>query len=78
MLKVKVQAEFPGDPPQMLLIDRACVTVEVTAQMLSLGRTAIYELIDSGELASFKYGRRRLVPVKGIYEFVDRRMQAAS
>ena len=78
MLKVKVQAEVPGDPPQELLIDKICVTVEDVAQVLRLGRTAVYELIDSGELFSFKYGRCRLVPLKSLHEFIDRKIRAAS
>jgi len=78
MLRVKVQAEVPGDPPQELLIDKICVRVEDAAQVLSLGRNSIYDLIDSGELSSFKYGRCRLVPLKSLHEFVDRKIQTAS
>jgi excisionase family DNA binding protein len=37
---------------------------------LGIGRTAIYELIEAGKLRTVKIGRRRLVPIESIEEFV--------
>ena len=45
-------------------------TVEQTSQMLTLGKTRIYELIASGELKSFKVGRRRIVTNESIHKLV--------
>ncbi len=45
---------------------------ESAAERLSIGRTAVYELISSGELKSVKIGRSRRVPVSALEEYVDR------
>ncbi|HWK36292.1 helix-turn-helix domain-containing protein [Sphingomonas sp.] len=39
--------------------------------MLGLGRTKIYELIKTGELASANVGRARLVLVSSLRRFLD-------
>jgi excisionase family DNA binding protein len=44
--------------------------VEEAAQALRLSRSAIYELIRSGQLRTIKQGRRRLVPVRALEEYV--------
>jgi excisionase family DNA binding protein len=41
-------------------------------QMLGIGRSSVYALIDAGELTSCKIGRRRLVPVTAIDAYVSR------
>ena len=45
--------------------------VEEAAEALRLSRSAIYELIRSGQLRSVKVGRRRLIPVDALRECVD-------
>ena len=40
------------------------------AELIGLGRTKTYELIRTGELRSLKVGRRRLVPLEAIDEFL--------
>lgn len=37
---------------------------------LGISRTAIYELIECGKLKTVKIGRRRLVPIEAIEEFI--------
>ena len=44
--------------------------VDEAADALRLSRSAIYELIRSGRLRTVKAGRRRLVPVEALAEFV--------
>jgi excisionase family DNA binding protein len=44
--------------------------VEEAAAALRLSRAMIYELIRSGQLRSVKQGRRRLVPVEALTEYV--------
>jgi excisionase family DNA binding protein len=44
--------------------------VEEAAEALRLTRSAVYELIRSGQLRSFKVGRRRLVPIEALAEYV--------
>ena len=42
------------------------------AAYLRCGRTQVFNLIRTGELASLKVGRRRLVPRDSILAYVDR------
>jgi excisionase family DNA binding protein len=49
------------------------VRIPVAARMLGLGRTKIYELLDTGELASVKVGRARLIVVSSLREFIENR-----
>ena len=37
---------------------------------MGISRTAIYELINAGMLKTVKIGRRRLVPIEAIEEFI--------
>lgn len=46
--------------------------VEEAAIALRLSRSMIYELIRSGGLRTVKQGRRRLVPVAAIHEYLAR------
>lgn len=50
------------------------VTVEAAARALQVGRSAIYALIASGELASFRVGRSRRVPVAALESYIDRQV----
>lgn len=47
------------------------LTVEDAALALSLGRTKVYELVESGALRSVKIGRSRRIPAQALHEFVD-------
>jgi excisionase family DNA binding protein len=51
--------------------------VDEAAEALRLSRSALYELIRSGQLRSVKSGRRRLVPVAALSEYVARLGSAA-
>ena len=44
--------------------------VDEAAEALRLSRSSIYELIRSGQLRTVKQGRRRLVPVTALAEYV--------
>lgn len=45
-------------------------SVDEAAEALRLSRSVIYELIRSGRLRTVKQGRRRLVPVHALEEYV--------
>lgn len=47
------------------------------AVALGLGRTKTFELIRTGELRSIKVGRRRLIPVDALHEFLARSASAS-
>ena len=64
---------------KMMIMARATVKSEVVpllyrvdeaAAALRLSRSSVYELIRSGQLRSVKQGRRRLVPVTALAEYV--------
>lgn len=39
---------------------------------LGLGRSKLYELLESGALRSVKVGKRRLIPESAIVEYIER------
>ena len=43
---------------------------------LGLGRTKMFELVADGEIETIAIGRRRLIPVEAVHEFVERRRRA--
>ena len=45
--------------------------VDEAAEALRLSRSLLYELIRSGRLRTVKQGRRRLVPVSALAEYVN-------
>ena len=48
------------------------VRIERAADMLSLSRSRVYELMDAGEIRSVKAGRSRRVIVQSLHEFIAR------
>lgn len=55
--------------PQLNLTDlesRVTLSIEETASLLGLGRTAAYEAARRGEIPSRRLGRRVLVPVPAL------------
>jgi excisionase family DNA binding protein len=47
------------------------VSVDQAAKVVGLGKSKLYELLLSGELKSLKIGRRRLISMSALKEFVD-------
>ena len=58
-------------------MDALLVSVEEAAQALGIGRSKAYELIGSGNLPHVRLGRRTLVPVRALSEWVDRQALAS-
>lgn len=54
------------------------VGVENGARMIGVARSMFYEILARGELKSFKLGRRRLVLVKDIDAFINRKARENS
>ncbi len=53
--------------------DKLAVSVNDAAVIIGLGRDLTYRLVMSGEVKSFLVGTRRLVPVAGLREYIERR-----
>ncbi len=52
---------------------RLAYGIAEAAAMLGIGRTTIYELVRSGQLATLKIGQRRLVTRVDLERFIDGR-----
>lgn len=61
----------PRDPHSALPVMPLLLTVNQAAELLGLGRSTIYELIDRGELKSVKRGASRRIPLKEVYDYID-------
>ena len=55
--------------------EQLLVRVEIAAQMLSLGRSSIYELMDKGEIRFVKWGKARRVIVTSLHAFIAKHSQ---
>ena len=53
------------------LDDRITLTIEETARLLRLGRTAAYEAARRGQIPTRRVGRRILVPVPALFEWLS-------
>jgi excisionase family DNA binding protein len=54
------------------------VSVADAAHMLSIGRTAAWELVRKQRIKSVKIGRTRRVPVSAVQEYVQRLLDEAA
>ncbi|QJY45594.1 helix-turn-helix domain-containing protein [Pseudonocardia broussonetiae] len=55
--------------PQLLL------TVEEAAEVLRIGRTTMFELIRTGQVATVPIGRLRRVPLDALQQFIRERQR---
>lgn len=55
-------------------IEPLLVRVEEAARILSLSRSTIYEMMDSGELPSVRWGAARRISVAALRAWVERQM----
>ena len=53
-------------------LSRLAYGLEDAADALGLSRSRIYELIAAGEIAACKVGKRAIIPVTELTEFLDR------
>jgi excisionase family DNA binding protein len=53
-----------------LIVEKLLLTPEEAADVLSLGRTKVYELIGTGALRSIRIGKCRRVPVAALEELI--------
>lgn len=50
------------------------LTREEVMEVLKIGKSTFYKLIQTGQLKGFKEGNRCKVPVESIEEYVDKKM----
>lgn len=63
--------ESVASPSRVATETRLLVSVVQAGALVGLGRTAILQRIYSGEIPSVMVGKRRLVPVEGLHEWVS-------
>lgn len=71
--------QFPRTKRQAVAIppiEPLAVNVRVAGQMIGKGRTAVHQLIRSGELPSYLDGSSRLILVSEIRKYVERKVAA--
>lgn len=61
-------ASAPGEP--------LAVTIGKAAELLGVGHNAVYNLINSGDLPSFKIGNSRRISYAALRAYVESRLQA--
>jgi excisionase family DNA binding protein len=59
-------------------IDPLLVRVEEAARLLSLSRSMIYEMLNSGELPSVRRGAARRIPVAALHDWIARQLQQST
>lgn len=64
------------EPPAGIL--PLLTSVEEAAEAVDLSRAEFYKLLTTGEIASFKYGQRRLVSIPSVQAWVDKKLQASA
>lgn len=52
------------------MIDKKCISSAETCKILGIGRTTFYALIKSGGIPHIRVGRRILIPVKELEEWI--------
>jgi len=53
---------------------RLVVSPKRAQHMLDIGNTKFYELLNSGELVSFKTGKSRKITVESIVKYIERQL----
>ena len=67
--------DFLDTPTRAATLDRIAVSPSEAARLAGIGRTKIYEVLNTGALASFKIGTRRLIRVSELDAWL-RRLEA--
>lgn len=58
-----------------IITGKEILTREEVMEVLKIGRSTFYKLLQDGTLKGFKEGNRYKVPVESIEEYVDKRMK---
>ncbi len=57
------------------MISKEILTREEVMEILKIGRSTFYKLLQTGELKGFKEGNRYKVPVNSIQDYINKRMK---
>ncbi len=68
---------YEGSESVPMLVDPLLYRPEQVARLLNISRTAVYDLIRTGDLASVRTGRARRIPRCTIESFIEQRISSA-
>lgn len=57
--------------------DAIFLSPERAAEILRISRSAMFELIRAGEIASIRHGKRRLIARRSVEDWAERQLAAA-
>jgi excisionase family DNA binding protein len=64
--------------PDDIVFEPLLVRVEEAARILSLSRSTIYEMLDSGELPSVRRGAARRIPLAALHAWIAQQLTQPS
>lgn len=70
-----MNAQEPAQPYQGPSTPKELLTVPQVMARLQLGRSAVYDLLRSGQLASITLGRARRIPTHALTDFIRTRLE---
>jgi excisionase family DNA binding protein len=68
----RIQPRIPNLVKENFPMLPLLLTVKQAADLMGVGRTTLYELMDAGEVYSVHRGASRRVPLWAVYDYVDR------
>ena len=66
----KPSSSTQPDAPRMF--GKLALSVPEAAELLGIGRSAAYQVVQRHELPSLRIGRRRLIPVRGLLDYLNK------
>lgn len=65
------QRELVDSADKLPIFSDGAVTVSEAVKVFMIGRTALYKLMEHGELPYIKFGARRLIPRRALVEMME-------
>tara|TARA_R110000868_G_scaffold89729_3_gene249626 strand:+ start:7992 stop:8243 length:252 start_codon:yes stop_codon:yes gene_type:complete len=62
----------PADGQQAITLEPLTVRIPDAVRMTGIGRSKLYELIQSGDIAIVKIGASTLIPIESLRQLIDR------
>lgn len=79
IIKARRRAEtlppMPVDGQQAIVLEPLTVRIPDAVRMTGIGRSKLYELIQSGDIAIVKIGASTLIPIESLRQLIDRHRQ---
>jgi excisionase family DNA binding protein len=65
-----------AESPSQILVREGFAEVSEAQEYLKLSRSSVYGLMESGQLAYARFGRRRRIPWKALRDYAERNLVA--